>query len=330
MTLAQTVFSGKGDDELLSKDVYSVSDSGPINKLVSKTGVAQTVGSTVDAIKGTFNNLTDIAKSIATDQNAAKAFVSDMLTLKNAIGGGPLNALKALDTKLVGTMTESMGIGPELKNNIKVAAGDVVYMAKGDYVSAAGLGVLLNQLGGSAAVEVTNLQNEAQILNGMVGMVAESGSLEFIDLMRSNASSDELLNHALRSNMGAFVVKGSIDGLKKVTEVIGGESVLGKDPAVVKNMITNYKDDSMSLVNYTAKMSAVVETFDQVDGSWDSVTRNGKTEDNLGQFVKASEDMVAAMRYEPKYGEMTEVASMFEEVDIKTEAKSWYKHVAIA
>ena len=328
MALAKTVFSGKGDDELLTQDVYSVGDSAAKNAFKSITSADKNLVNMVGSLKKNGSGIKDLlgkGKSLA---KKAVATAQELKNIKDAIGQGPAGALSALDNGLVKKVANNLTIKSELINNVKMIAGDAIQLMNGDFKSVSGVMNVMQGLGSSQSLAAIDMTERFGVVKGMVDMVADSGAIEIIDMVKNDAAVTDILPKVLESKVGTIALSTGVKGLNKVAEVTGYES-LGKDKTIFNKTLQGCANTGLTIVSYGSEMAKSVEAFQQIDGNWESVIQDSRGIDNLEHFVDLSGDVVEAIRHEPGLGEKQLAASMYAKADMVDELKTLYKGVSV-
>lgn len=328
MALSKTVFSGKGDDELLTQDIYGVKDSSAKNAFKSITSADKNLAGMVGSLKKNGGGIKDLLGKGKDLAKKALVTAQDLKNIKDAIGQGPAGALSALDNSLVKKVADNLSIKPELINNVKMVVGDVTTLMSGDFKSVSGITNIMQGLGSSQTLAAINLSEQVGVVKGMVDMVADSGAVEIFDLVKSDAAIADILPRALETKIGSIALNTGVKGVEKVAEITGYEN-LGKDSTVFKKTLQGYANNGATMVEYSTEIARTIQAFGQIDGGWDKVSSDPRGIDRLDHFVGLSGDVVEAMRHEPVLGEQHLAASLYGKANMVDELKTMYKGVSV-
>lgn len=328
MALAKTVFSGKGDDALLTQDIYEINDSRTKNAYKSVTVVDKTLSAMTDSIRMKTGGIKGILEKADRAADALAKTVPDALKLKNVIGRGPAGAIEALDNKFVQTLAGNLSISPGLLNNLKVVTDDATQHMRGDFKSISGIANVLQGLGSSQTMSVLNMGDRAGLLSGMIDMVADSGSVEIIEMVKNDASVSELLPTVLESKVGVLAAKTGVAGVEAVASITGYDN-LAKDKDVFNKTLKGYSNTGVTMVAYSTEMAKTTQAFDKMDSGWKSIATDSRGIDNLNHFVGLSGDVVTAIKHDDEFGESYLAASFYGTADMGQELKSMYKGAAV-
>lgn len=328
MALANTIFSGKGDDTLLAQDIYALNDSNPINNIPVKT-----LGSTIaDAMSNIFkpNNLKEIAATVGAVAAGQIDKGTVLNKLKQNIGAGVINGLASSNPSLVQKLAAAVEQAPELKNNVLIRNGGQTKLLQTDLASAVGMAALTNGVTGNQDIQVEDLSTKASLVNGVIAQATQSQSMDVVDLLLGDPNNTEIVHQALKSNVPTMAANSDIAGLKKSVQVIGSDGVLGGSPNVIQQTLASYTNSKMSLVNYNDNVIDVSDTFHQIDPNWNEVQRNGRSEIKVASYSGISDQLLNAMKYDDQHGEAALLASQYGSIDITKELKSFYGNLAVS
>jgi hypothetical protein len=291
--LAGTVFQTNGREAMLAQDAYGISNQ-------------QTKNTVFDSLKGVYS---EGISGLQTNPSSIKQLTQLILSSKN----GNVDKADMLDRALsaMGSSLPALigSIAGGVKNQLAGAAGtligpgaekavNVVYGNLGKIVKVAtvndlsGLADVLNELtGNSELMKVINIEAEAAVLGGLMGMLIQYDIPGLLDDVANMAGSSESLKLAYQYVSTDSIVGTDLATINRVIDKIGLAAYLEVNPNPINTILSGFYFGTGDTVDtYPTKRALLISTLNRIDPHWEEYNRNGVYVKNLSAFSVASTD----------------------------------------
>lgn len=277
---ADTIFSGKGTDEVLAADVYQVKDKSTLNKIY-------------DSIKGKAAEAAEYAKSnpyeVSNVLRTASDLKSGVITKEQALDriGYGLNSgtLLKLASKAGPTLEKiatKIGVHPELIGQFKYSFGESVrYIESGDgydsYGSQSHFEIARELLGNPELMRAVDLESEAATLSGLFDDAVRYGFYDLFEYVKQQNQYDRVsFSVAVMSASSMAVFGGDIAAVEEILKHISVEEFLGENPDAIKSILSTYRLSYKTTPDqYPAKLAQLTGVLTRLNAHWYETTLHG-------------------------------------------------------
>lgn len=328
--ISKTMFQSGPLDDLLTVDVYKVSDTAPKNSLLdSLNNFGYKAAETIRDNPKMFDQIKDTVKGLK-GGNLSK--VEALERVSEALGNGTLKALTSgLQSGLVSTM-QTMGASKETVSNVLVAFKDTTrLLSSADLENMRGVAQLMEGIGGNEElIKVFDLAAEAALFNTVMGNLINLGLPELIDDLAAKASDRSVVENSYRNNLPAAVQQSDLYTLGKLSDYLTVPGTLSIMPDVVNQVLTHYQiPPGTPEENYPNLLTELTAILTKLDPNWSTVSRGGDRLPNLAPFTAASPDALKILGQSETYRLQTQTAKNFPIVDLIQLGKQFYPMAAL-
>lgn len=289
---AETMFSGKGTDDILAGDVYDIKESTNLNSVFeSAKGTAK---DSVNYLKTNPSSVREVLKT-ALDMKSGYITPTDALgRLGVGLNSGTLLKLKDGAGGLLDKVGGSLGISPDITNHIKLGLGGAVqYITTNDITGAAdSFDIMRSVLGNSELLQFFDIEAETTLLSGIFDNAVEYGMYDVIDYTKTmNRYDERSFQFAVMSASSTAVYSGDIDSIEMMLKHITAEQLLGENPNVIQDILRNYTlrpDVTPDL--YPTKLAQLVALLNRININWYKAPLNGEYVINYDAVSLISDD----------------------------------------
>lgn len=330
--LAGTVFQTNGREVMLAQDAYGISNQETKNTVFdSLKGVYSEGISTLQTNPSSIKQLTQLilnSKNGNVDKvdmldRALGAMGSSLPALIGSIAGGVKNQLASA----AGTM-----IGPDAEKAVNVIYGNLGKIIKVATVNdLSGLADVLNELtGNSELMKVINIEAEAAVLGGLMGMLIQYDIPGLLDDVADMAGSSESLKLAYQYVSTDSIVGTDLATINRVIDKIGLAAYLEVNPNAINAILGGFyfgTDDSIA--TYPAKRALLLSTLARIDPHWQEYNRNGVYVKNLSAFTAASTDAKTLLNMAEPESLLSMIAPSFLPMGVSEVIKALYPNAYV-
>src|SRR5690606_17711428 len=233
MALANTIFSGAGTDDLVTKDAYQVSSSAPINNAPVPTKTYSAPGSS------SFSFDKGLIKDIRDEYGLSPDDINDLLG--EAVVGSPTTMLKGMGEERVSKLFTTVGGASMAGGTIKV--GDTVSFLSGNPSKIKQFGDLLSSYMGKTAGSFLGTGAEAGIVGALFEMAIENKAYDVLAKIQAKVVNEDALLLAGLSSFSAALASGDLNAIRALMDIIEDWRVGPNFPTSVEQVLANYRDD---------------------------------------------------------------------------------------
>ncbi|MGG4591708.1 hypothetical protein ACLPJK_25975 [Pseudomonas aeruginosa] len=322
---AQTVFSGKGDDSLVTGDVYALSPNEQLNNVFA---------SAVDVLKGFGEDLLDTRSGVLRN-------VADILSrgpgrysrenildrVYSVLGPSGRQSIDKLGGTLGQTLFDTLGVPKQMSSKLMVEIGNITrtventrdYGYNMDY-----LGVLQQVLGNETVFKAMDLEAEAALISTAINGAMELGLPEVLDMVRDRSSNEYSWKKAYWNSTPEIVYSANLTAIDTLVENTSGDAVLGRAPDSVATILSNFSLERETTPDqYPTKAQALIATLSKIDANWDTYRRSASSSViNFGIFSDISADAKTVLSTVDKYQVAVLMAGQYSSVPIAQAVES--------
>jgi len=317
MALANTIFSGAGTDDLVTKDAYQVSSSAPINNAPVPTKTYSAPGSS------SFSFDKGLIKDIRDEYGLSPDDINDLLG--EAVVGSPTTMLKGMGEERVSKLFTTVGGASMAGGTIKV--GDTVSFLSGNPSKIKQFGDLLSSYMGKTAGSFLGTGAEAGIVGALFEMAIENKAYDVLAKIQAKVVNEDALLLAGLSSFSAALASGDLNAIRALMDIIEDWRVGPNFPTSVEQVLANYRDDFDDTKSAEAKSQLLLDTLHRIDSRWMYIKRNGQWIPNLAVFAGASSDAIAALQLSDDHRTFATIASSYPERDTLSVLQGMYPGV---
>lgn len=265
------LFKTDGKEELVSQDVYKLTNSEPVNKVFE---AAKNVGkNALDFVGGRQGLINGVTNLIALKQSGADG----KTMLQNALSGWGVNkqSLLAGGGVLLDKAADYMGVNPDVMNKVKLTSDGVTRIVTGD--KEGGLKSLLGIAGGltndPGALRAIDIGMEAAVWGSAI---SQSVKYSYPDMMYAvSANTDpEVMYWAMIYASDTVMSQGNIEAHEAMLKTLTPEVVLGHNPDYIRNFLAAFTiTPEWDVKTYPEKAILLDKLMSDMNPQWRSSTR---------------------------------------------------------
>lgn len=265
------LFKTDGKEELVTQDVYKVTNTAPVNKVFE---AAKNVGkNALDFVGGRQGLINGVTNLLALKQSGADG--KTMLT--QALQGWGVNkqSLLAAGGGLLDDAADYMGINPEVTSKLKLTSDGVVRIVTGD--KEGGLKSLLGIAGGltddPGMLKAIDIGMEAAVWGSAI---SQSVKYNYPEMMYSVSKSTdpEVMYWAMVYASDTIMSQGNLESHVAMLKTLTAEVVLGHNPDYIKNFLAAFKiTPEWPASDYPAKAALLSSLMSDMNPNWSSYNR---------------------------------------------------------
>jgi len=311
MSLISTpLFKTNGKEELLSTDVYKLTDSIPINKVFE---AAKNVGGKLfDAVGGREGLVSGVTQLIVSKSSGAtgKELLSQGLSM---FGTSKETLLRTAGDGILDKAGEYIDLDPSVMSKVKVTVGEVSRGMVNDRDGQIDtlFSVLKGLTGNPDLISAVNIGMEAAVWGSTISKAVE---YNFPDIIKqiSQSVDPETLRWSMIYASSTVMSQGDLDSLITTLETLTPEEVLGNNEDFIKNFLRAFqvREDWDASV-YPEKGLLLDSTLKKLDPKWALFTRMGGDIVNFAPLATASTDARKLLTFVPYLKEPIQVAPDF-------------------
>ena len=319
--LAETILTTGPKDELLTVDVLGVSDTNILNSVIGK--LAGSAASTLSAFRSNPSNLLGNVVGLISNNGGKFSFDTKALTdrVLSSLGGGE-GLLRTMSSGLQNTLTQGLGIDPNLYSQVTgIINGVTTSFQSGNFSDARGIFEIINQITGqSDLAKFFDVGAEANLLSGIINEAIKLGIPDTITLLLEKANSSEAANAALRSNLTTAIEFSDLTTCATIIDTIGSNQVLADVPAMAQQLLAQYRmPTGTTRADYAARYLDLKAVLDAIKPGWGTVDRAGEPATDLSLFSTCSADAVLVLSTHA-----VKIAPSYTREDLLTSVKGKY------
>lgn len=305
------LFKTDGKEELVTQDVYKVTNTAPVNKVFE---AAKNVGKNAfDFVGGRQGLINGVTNLIALKQAGADG--KTMLT--QALSGWGVNKQSLLSGGgvLLDGAADYMGINPDVVSKLKLTSDGVVRIVTGD--KEGGLKSLLGIAGGltddPGALKAIDIGMEAAVWGSAI---SQSVKYNYPDMMYavSKNTDPEVMYWAMVYASDTVMSQGNLEAHIAMLKTLTAEVVLGHNPDYIKNFLAAFRiTPEWDVSVYPEKATLLLSLMSDMNPNWSSYKRNAPTETvvNLAALSGMSNDAKTLLSYIPELKDPIQMAGDF-------------------
>lgn len=342
-----TIFSGSGDDKLVTPDVYSMSGVERLNHVFqsAKAGASK-IGTNILANQNLLADLADIVVS-GPGQYSRQEMINRLTWV---LGPAAREVVGGLGGTMADTLFATLGVPPDKAKAFKVTLGSeaerIIYYNNYDDPQQA-IGILQRVLGDGALASMLDLEAEAALLTTAINASMEVGLYEALDeIKRVDSISTYAWERALWDSTPSIIQSANLDAIERLLAEQSGKNVLGKVPTAIATILQNYRlPDGITASGRPAERLKLVTVLTLIDPVWDRYDRTkGVVEPSEDEDVPEN-DPTVCVRFDvfsgigesaagllqeiPLYQPAILLANRFQPMSLQQAAKELYPQLAI-
>jgi hypothetical protein len=273
MSLISTpLFKTNGKEELVSQDVYKLTNSAPINKVFEAAkNVGKNAFDFVGGRNGMLNGVTNLIQ-------LKKQGLSGKELLMQGLQGWGVNqqALMAqYGGPLMETAGEYMGISPENIDRIKVSSDTVTRVVGGDQQG--GLKQLLGLAGGltgnATVLSAIDIGMEASVWGSAISQSVKYDYPEMVDYVRPNVD-EEVMHWSMVYASDTIMQQGNLESHLVLVDVLTPDEVVGHNPEYIKTFLSVFRiTPEWEIKDYPAKALELQSQLEAMNPNWCTFNR---------------------------------------------------------
>lgn len=330
--ISSALFKTDGQEELLTKDAYSITDSLPINKLFEAAkgagkGIFDAITSKVGLVNG-INTLISMKQNGTLD---GKAILEKGLSL---MGTSTTSVFKDAGQSVFTAAGNFAGASPETLTKMKVMANDATrYITGTDTNKISGLLNVMDVLGvDSGLVKSVNVGVQSSLWGGVISEAINTGIPEMIGVVKKTVDPD-VYSQALAWASGTSATKGDVGSFNTIVGEIGGQKVMANMPTFVPTFLGNLTlPEGMGKAEMPALAQTTYTNLLATDPTAIKSSRAGSAGDifNLSTFSKMSDGAKELFSTLPELKDVVQVASNFPGTTVSDAITKYYPYSVAA
>ncbi len=330
--LAETIFKTGPKDELLTVDVFGISDNSILNNLSNK--LSSYAVSALEAFRKSTGLSTDLTKLFKKTDKGFSIDASALTDRVTKVLSGSSSLLRGLSDSLQSQLTQGVnGMAQQIYNQVRVKVGDVArdLNLDGSISDARGILELVNHITGDSRLsKFIDIGAEANMLSGIFREAIEMGIPEAVEALAEAAQDSPSADYALRGNIEVAVTMSDLDTTALMVDKLGINRVLADVPDAAQRLVSNYRlppgTSNSELDAVYTKLSGVL---DQLQPNWRSYDRNGQPVSDLSLFYNASPDARRLFARQPALQVEALIAAEYTPKSMLEQARAMYPKAVI-
>lgn len=305
------LFKTDGKEELVTQDVYKVTNTAPVNKVFE---AAKNVGkNALDFVGGRQGLINGVTNLIALKQAGADG----KTMLEQALSGWGVNkqSILAGAGSVMDDAADYMGINPDVVSKLKVTGDGVTRILTGD--KEGGLKSLLGMAGGltddPGALKAIDIGMEAAVWGSAISQSVKYNYPEMMYAVSKNTD-PEVMYWAMVYASDTVMSQGNLEAHLAMLKTLTPDVVLGNNPDYIKNFLAAFRiTPEWDAKDYPEKAVLLAKAMSDMNPNWSSYTRTAPAEKvvNLAALSGMSNDAKQLMSFIPELKDPIQMAGDF-------------------
>lgn len=327
--VANTFFEAGPKDDLLTVDVYELTDNSPKNNLLDKVNnIALGVIDNIRNDPNTLNNIKSVLTSEASENLTQEEVVNALIDNVGELRG----PLKDVSGPLLELLTTNYNEEDFSKNDVLImmAEGVKEYSGEGSKDLNSFMGLLEAKTGGSSTIEIVDLTIETIITSSLFSNALELGLPSVARDILETVKDPLIAVLTIRKTLKDILKQGDIDSLTLALEQLGGGRLKAEDPNIINNFLRNYRHPKKLKRNeYQSHIEKILNVFNKIDPHWNTVLRGNERISSLTPFMSASKDAIELFSTDSRFSLQTTVSQGYRPINQKVIVKGLYPKIGI-